>query len=136
MTDNLKENNSWQSWSREIKFRAWINYIDWLPEMVDRNVVRSNFWWYQDDDSITLMQYTWLKDKNWVEIYEGDILQYYMWGKKMWWKVHYKDWSFWITFYRTPTTRRTQIISAFLSDKRRSVIIWNIYQNTKLLSDK
>lgn len=71
--------------TREIKFRAWDNlHSEWL----------GSDWWsvnpdgtidcgsYEDGDRvqlpvvrINLMQYTGLKDRNGVEIYEGDIVK-------------------------------------------------------------
>jgi len=122
--------------NREIKFRAWnwenMIYANWISKwnflIIDwwwRSIQNTKFWMkdpiiFISHKEWNLMQYTWLKDKNWKEIYEGDILQD-------------KD----DRFYREDNYDIVSIPDFHVwSDQEHMEtyeIIWNIYENPELL---
>lgn len=101
---------------------------EWCVTIID------NSWRYK------YIQFTWLKDKNWKEIYEGDIVKY-----KTFEKFEDDNWNSVVKFkaiYRIEYSQLTRKLrwtnySIDLCNKwciARSIeIIWNIYENTNLI---
>lgn len=139
---------------REIKFRAWnwskiikvwkINRWDDLVWITD--AIQSIVWdayTYRSQESrewrgrlsdIILMQYTWILDKNWKEIYEGDMIKYKT-NKIQHSLVQWiGDW-FKIVKVESPTRTRTSTLLHFISEYQCEVV-WNIYENPDLLTNK
>lgn len=128
---------------REIKFRAWdktykiMNYKVQVgnTDYTDKNYTCNSIWvdygdrksigWMNADDAcIDLMQYTGLKDKNGIEIYENDII-----------KTTRGDWG--VIIYKAPFFEVTVSENKSCTYSRQWFseieVIGNIYQNPELL---
>lgn len=127
---------------RPIKFRAWHKYIKemLIPEqcLFNENGTISSFAvktkWddgqyivKNEDDGlwIELMQFTWILDKNWKGIYEGDIVLFERnrdWFAELQWRKEIK--------FETDMYNAKFDFPCFDSCE----VIWNIYENPDLLS--
>jgi uncharacterized phage protein (TIGR01671 family) len=124
---------------RDIKFRAWDTRwpkndpeftiaVQGQPDIETLASFAHHYMWNQEDidsGALVLMQYTGLKDKNGVEVYEGDIL-----------RATYKYKVVWV-----PTAARYIVEPVNPGQPRKSLsacvshgkVIGNIYENPALL---
>ena len=120
---------------REIKFRAWesIHKRMFKCEIVDAGVGFES--WFDHDDgcpsSKILMQYTGLKDKNGVEIWEGDVLKR-SWNFKTPHGTHRKGSEIAVAVWSELGEWRYSR-SDLWSCIAKSVVIGNIHDNPELL---
>lgn len=136
---------------REIKFRAWhkeqqimfpireaiwfkMDSQSWVNES---HQVPTNRLHGYDGETIELMQYTGLKDKNGKEIYEGDIFEI-GWRKESLEQLVYVDFDkagFVIRLCKTPANEQPiyNLVYARTFEMRDVEVIGNIYENPELL---
>lgn len=123
------------------KFRAWDKQLGKM--FIPSYLATDSEWqvnWVEDQslENIVLMQSTWLKDKNWKEIFEGDMLttsnediRYDIWGKEEHWYTFVKKIDYdWVEFSRWYITFDKNSVYHYSFCE----IIWNIYSNAELLT--
>lgn len=127
---------------KELKFRAWTDNLKDKWEMYYQyssehsSPIFTPVWYWLLNPTLKLMQYTWLKDKNWKEIYIWDILKVtkaynsYTWmNSEIYWnyKVQVKEkqclW-FYLEWWNEWIYKGTEF-----------EIIGNIYENPELLNN-
>lgn len=117
---------------KEIKFRAYFPNKAEMKIVATQNIYEGNNTYLylspmpgSNYESIKLMQYTGLKDKNGKEIYEGDIIRD---NDSFLWEVYWEDGSF---YAKGGEYELSEHLIEFIPDWCE--VIGNIFENLELL---
>lgn len=115
---------------RDIKFRAWDKEERSMVTLPDVNLVieETGEFRLEDSPNYLWMQYTGLKDRNGVEIYEGDVLAFRAWKNKHRGVV---QWDAGLASYQLKMNR-TSRTGLFRDPMRSYEVIGNIYEHPDL----
>ena len=136
--------------NREIKFRVWDTYnkemldvqeLDYADSYNGQPMIRTTMYNdYFDTEEMILMQYTVLNDKNWKEIYEGDIVLYEDWemayeggGNDSFINKGIVEYCEDNCCYNVTERQTVDITDVLYKDNEDLEVIGNIYENPELL---
>lgn len=123
--NNLK----FRAWNKKLKLLGDVSYIDFNSKKIIYHNGFVNY--YVNFEDVEIMQSTGLKDKNGVEIYEGDIIDV---GTRIPFlnKIQRDEETAYLKL--VPLDKRwTESYFTNFEDKSRYEVIGNIYENKELL---
>lgn len=134
--------------AREIKFRVWTDNLKDKWEMYYQypskhlSPIFSPAWYWLLNPTLKVMQYTWVKDKDWKEIYEGDIIEWKERSLKPWLTsetvTYVVEWDcmkswFYLTHIHIYPRNQDSSFRWYNINWPTKKIVWNIYENPELL---
>lgn len=128
--------------SREIKFRVWTpdgDMVEWEHFAYDFSILEqeihhfhfADFFESFQEQGVKFMQYTGLKDKNGVEIYEGDVVGLFLGSQctSVYWDNDFGGWG----IVARPSSTSNMGEELLANHLGTCEVIGNIYENPELL---